>query len=187
MSRNSWIRDYFAERQGAAAVEFALMLSVFTAGLPSVIDLGIYAYDNMQVKNSAQMAVQAVWAACTQMPVTDTASCSNAQSSMTTGAQQTSLGTNVTVSSVTESYSCAKTDGTLVNAASNGKTGNFTTALDTNVSPAPTSCPSGSATSTPGDYISATVTYTYSPVFAHISVASLLSTTITGTATMRLQ
>lgn len=182
------IRAYLRNERGAAAVEFAMMLGVFTVSLPSVVDLGIYAYDQMQVQNSAQMGVQAIWSACTQLPATDSTACSTAQTAMNTAVQQTSLGNAVTVSSATEYYYCVGSTGALVN-ASGTKSGNFTTALNasSNVPSAPTSCPNGSLTTKPGDYMSVAVTYTYSPVFSHASVASLLGTTISSTAVMRLQ
>jgi Flp pilus assembly protein TadG len=187
------IRTYFRNQRGAAAVEFAMMLAMFTAALPSAVDLGIYAYDNMQVRNSAQMGVQAVWALCATtfgLPATDTTACPNAQTALNNAVARTSLGTAVTVSNVTEYYYCTDANGALVN-ASGTKSGGFSpaAALDasTEVPTAPTTCPSGSETSAPGDYIKATVTYTYTPVFSRISVASLLGTTITSTAWMRLQ
>jgi Flp pilus assembly protein TadG len=186
------IRTYFRNQRGAAAVEFAIMLSMLTAALPSAVDLGIYAYDNMQVRNSAQMGVQAVWALCATtfgLPATDTTACPNAQTALDNAVARTSLGSAVTVSSVTEGYYCTDANGALAN-ASGTKTGNFTTALDASseVPTAPTTCSSvtNSETSAPGDYISATVSYTYTPVFPNISVASLLGTTITSTARMRL-
>jgi Flp pilus assembly protein TadG len=182
------IRAYFRDQRGAAAVEFALMLGVFAIALPSVVDLGIYAYDTMQVQNSAQMGAQAVWAACGQLPATDAAYCPTGQSAVNAAVARTSLGSAVTVSSATEGYYCAGSGGALVNAdpSGNNKTGNFTTPLDTALPTPPSTCPSGSLTSAPGDYMSVTVSYTYSPVFSHASVASLLGTTITSTAWMRL-
>jgi hypothetical protein len=86
----------------------------------------------------------------------------------------------VTVSSVTEGYYCTSSTGVLTVV---GSTGSFGSAL---TSSAPTSCPTGSLTTSPGDYISVTVSYTYAPVFSHASVASLLGTTITSTAWLRL-
>ena len=185
------IQAYLREQRGAAALEFALMLTLFTVMLPSAIDLGIYAYDNMQVKNSAHMAAQAVWAACNQLPATDSSACSTASSAATTAAQQTSLGTHVTVSSVREEYDCTNSSGTLANAVSgSNKYGDFSTALDasTRVPVPPTNCSaiSGALTSIPGDYFTVNVTYTYSPIFSHFSVISMLGTTITGSATIRL-
>jgi Flp pilus assembly protein TadG len=184
------IRAYLRNQRGAAAVEFALMLGLFTVALPSAIDVGIYAYDSMQVQNSAQMGVQAVWAACTQLPATDSTSCPNASTAVTNAVQRTSLGTAVTVSSVSEGYYCTGSSGALANAVSGSPTGDFTTALDASSKAPnpPTSCSavSGAQTSAPGDYFTVNVTYTYSPVFARVSVASLLGTTITGSAVMRL-
>ena len=173
------IRAYLQNQRGAAAVEFAMMLGVFTVALPSVVDLGIYAYDQMQVQNSAQMGVQAIWAACTQLPATDSSLCPGGSAAVTTAVQQTSLGTAVTVSNVTEAYDCANASGVLTAV---GSTGTFASPL----AAAAATCPNGSLTTSAGDYVSVTVTYTYSPVFSHASVASLLGTTITSTAVMRL-
>ena len=170
------IRSYLREQRGAAAVEFAMMLGLFTIALPSAIDLGIYAYDSMQVNTSAQMAVQAMWAGCSQFPVTS--SCSGAQTTLSTAAHQSSLGSQVSVSSSTESYSCTNSSGALYPKA----TGTFASPLGANSY----TCASADQTSYPGDYMSATVTYAYTPVFANISVATLLGTSITSTATMRL-
>jgi len=38
----------------------------------------------------------------------------------------------------------------------------------------------------PGDYVLITVSYTYTPVFAAVSIASVLASPITRTAWMRL-
>jgi Flp pilus assembly protein TadG len=180
------IRAYLRDRRGGAAVEFALTLTLFSAALPSVVDLAIYAYDSMQVQNSAQMGVQAVWAACSQLPATDTTACPTAQTALNAAVQKTALGNTVTVSNVTEGYYCTSSTGALANADTNGKTGNFTTSLTSAVPTQPTTCPSGSLTSAPGEYISTTVSYTYAPVFPQVSVASLLGTSIQGAARMRL-
>jgi Flp pilus assembly protein TadG len=182
------IKAYLREQNGAAAVEFTLMLGLFTISLPSVVDLGVYAYDNMQVQNSAQMGAQAIWAACSQLPATDSGSCPTAQSALNAAVSRTALGTAVAVPSggVTEGYYCAGSSGTLVNADTNGKTGDFTTSLTSAVPSPPTSCPSGSLTTSPGEYIKVNVSFSYSPVFANASVGRLLGTSIQGTAWMRL-
>lgn len=182
------IRAYLREQRGAAAVEFAVMLGLFTLTLPSVVDLGIYAYDAMQVKNSAQMGVQAIWAACNQLPATDSTACSTAQTALNAAVVRTTLGSNVSVSNVTEGYYCTDSTGALANAVSGNITGNFTTSLSASVPSPPTNCSAltNPKTSTPGDYIWVTVSYTYTPVFPQASVASLLGTTIQSTAWMRL-
>jgi Flp pilus assembly protein TadG len=180
------IRAYVREQRGAAAVEFALMLGLFTISLPSVVDLGVYAYQNMQVQNSAQMGAQAVWAACSQLPATDTTACPTAQTALTAAVQKSALGSAVTVSSVTEGYYCTGSDGKLQNADANNKSGNFSTSLTSAVPTPPTACKAGALSGAPGEYFGVTVTYSYRPVFAQASVASLLGTTIQSTAWMRL-
>lgn len=182
------MRAYLRDQRGAAAAEFALMLGVFTIALPSVVDLGIYTYDAMQVHNSAQMGVQAIWAACSQLPATNKTACPSAESALNAAVQKTSLGSAVTVSNVTEGYYCTNASGALTETPA-GKTGNFTTALDasTVVPSPPTACPSGSLTTVPGDYVRVTVTYTYKPVFSQASIGSQLGRNpIQSTAWMRL-
>ena len=176
------IRAYVRERRGAAAVEFALTLGLFTIALPSVVDLGIYAYDTMQVQNSAQMGVQAAWASCNRVPVTDSSVCPNASSALTAAVAKTALGSAVTTttSSVSEGYYCLSS-GALSQV---GNLGTFASGNDlaSKNSGVPT-CSDGSG---PGEYIKATVSYAYTPVFANASVGSLLGTSIQSTAWMRL-
>lgn len=179
------MRAYLQDQRGAAAAEFALILGVFVVALPNVIDVGIYAYDVMQVQNSAQMGAQAIWAACNQLPATDATACPNASAALNAAVQRTSLGGSVQVSSVAEGYYCTDSTGALANAASNGKTGNFTSGLSSAVPSPPSDCSklTNPKTSKPGDYIWVTVTYSYTPVFS----ASVMSArTIESTAWMRL-
>jgi Flp pilus assembly protein TadG len=186
------IRAYCRDPQGNAAVEFALVAGIFALALPSVVDVGIYAYQSMQVRNSAQMGVQAIWAACNQLPATDAACATTTRNAVTAAVQRTSLGSAVSWSSVIEAYYCTNATGALANAAANGNTGiltsSSTTGLSTAVVTTPSDCTAvaNAQTTTPGDYVSVTVSYTYTPVFRQVSVASLLGTTIQSTATMRL-
>lgn len=155
------------DQGGAAAVEFALWLTVSLWPLLNVIDMGIYAFDRTQVENSAQMAVQAVSTACGQLvPAPVLTNCTNISgydtaSLMSTRAQSTSLGSQVTVSS---RYEC---NGGSVTINSGGGTN-------------PT-CPSSN-----GDYIGAQVTFTYTPLFRAVTVTSLLGTSITRTFWMKV-
>ncbi|HEX7760454.1 MAG TPA: TadE/TadG family type IV pilus assembly protein [Caulobacteraceae bacterium] len=174
------LRSYLADTRGAAALEFGLVLSMLTLPMLSVIDIGIYTYDKMQLQNAAQMGSQSVWATCTTdatWPVTKY--CSAAQTAITSAAQTTSLGTNVTVSTTVEGYYCVDGNGV---PQPIGSTGTFASPL---TATAPTSCGSGTWTSKkPADYISVTAAYTYTPVFSGISVASLLTPSLTSTSTI---
>lgn len=176
---------YLRDRRGAAALEFALWLGLLTVPVLNAIDLGFYAFESMQVHEAAQSAAQSAGDNCSPGPAVTT--CSGTLSTLlTTAAQSTSLGTKVTVSTGTssswEGYYCAnKTGGlTVVSGDTWGLTG-------TPVTPAPTCSTTVTGNSDPaGDYIVVNVTYTYTPLFKAVSVASLLNSTVSETSWMRV-
>jgi Flp pilus assembly protein TadG len=166
------LRMYPAVQGGAAAAEFALVLLFLVVPILNVVDVGIYTYDRMELDNAAQIAVQTAWAECAssgKIPATVNNYCAGVTSAMTSAAQTTSMGSNVSVSSVSEDYCCPSSTGVTCQGAVATTT--------------PTNCASGLA---PGDYIFATVSYSYSPLYSGVSVASLLTSPITRTAWMRL-
>ena len=174
-------RRYRSDRQGAAAVEFAIVVSLLTVPLLNVLDVALYAWDRMQVDNAAQAAVQAAWATCSltsNLPATPNsyANCSAMPVAVTTAAQSTTLGTNVTVSSTTEGYYCVKTSAP----AGLVPVGTFPGTKPANCSSV------GSSSDTPGDYVLITTSYTYTPIFSAVSIASSLTSPITRQAWMRL-
>jgi Flp pilus assembly protein TadG len=175
----SW-RRYRAEQRGAAAAEFALVLTLLTVPLLNVIDLAMYAWDRMQLENAAQVAAQAAWAVCpntTNLPATPNsyAKCPAMPAAVTTAVRSTSLGTNVTVTATTENYYCVNTTtNTLVTVGSFPGT-------------KPANCSSvGSATDAPGDYVQITASYTFTPIFPAASIASVLTSPITRIAWTRM-
>ena len=147
MFRNASIlwRRYRTEQRGAAAVEFALIVTLLTIPVLNVVDLALYAWDRMQVDNAAQMGVQAAWATCSlssNLPATPNsyAKCSAMPAAVTTAVQSTTLGANVTVSSTTEGYYCVNTSTNLL------------VAVGTFPGTKPANCVSvGSASDVPGD------------------------------------
>jgi Flp pilus assembly protein TadG len=173
-------RRYRRDEKGAAAVEFALVLSLLTIPVLNVVDLAMYAWNRMQLDNAAQVAAQAAWATCStsaNLPATPNsyANCAGMPTAVTTAVRSTSLGTSVTVSSTVENYYCLNTTTKALVAV-----GNFPNSK-------PANCNSvGQASDVPGDYIQITATYTYTPIIAGVSVVSLLTTPITRTAWMRL-
>jgi len=103
------------------------------------------------------------------------ANCSAMPVAVTTAAQSTTLGANVTVSSTTEGYYCVNTST------------NALVAVGTFPGTKPANCSSvGSASDTPGDYVLITTSYTYTPIFSAVSIASSLTSPITRQAWMRL-
>jgi len=173
-------RRFRSEQRGAAAVEFALVLTLLTVPILNVVDLAVYSWDKMQVDNAAQVAVQAAWATCdttVKLPATPNsyANCPTMPAAVTLAAQSTRLGTGVTVTSTTENYYCVNTSTSVL------------VTVGTFPGTKPANCSSvGLSGDKPGDYVLITVSYSYTPVFSAVSIASALTTPITRTAWMRL-
>lgn len=173
---------YRQDEKGAAAVEFALVVTLLTVPVLNVIDLAMYAWDRMQLDNAAQMGAQAAWATCsapTNLPATPNsyANCTGMPAAVTQAVQSTSLGAAVTVTSTVENYYC-------LNTTTNALTpvGNFP-----NSKPANCGGAAGGLTSDkPGDYVQITTSYTFTPIFPAVSIASALASPITRIAWMRL-
>jgi Flp pilus assembly protein TadG len=182
------LHRFAAETRGTAAAEFVLWLSVLVIPILSAIDVGAYAYQRMQTQIAAQAAAQYVWHLCDYTiggtPAFDPAKCPKLSlNNIATAARNTTLGEGVTVTSVREGYYCVDSAGVLhaVGAASSA-VGTAPTA------PSPFTCASVTAGSTtpPGDYVSATVSYAFTPIFSGLSIGSLLTSPITQTAYVRL-
>jgi len=174
------LRRFRREQRGAAAVEFALVITLLTIPVLNVVDLAQYAWDRMQVDNAAQMAVQAAWATCKlagNLPATPNtyANCTGMPAAVTMALQSTSLGANVTLTSTTENYYC-------INTTTNAlvTVGNFPSSKPANCGAV------GSNKDTPGDYVVITASYTFTPIFKAVSIANALPSPITRTAWTRL-
>ena len=170
-------RNYWGCQRGAAAAEFALVLTLLTIPLLNAFDIGVYVYQRMELDNAAQVAVQAAWSQCAvtgKVPATVNSNCAGLSTAMTTAIKSTPLGTGVSITSTTESYCCPGSGTISCSGAGLGPVASTT----------PGTCTaSGQA---PGDYIFITASYTYSPIYSSVSVASLLATPIVRTAWMRL-
>lgn len=185
--------------RGAAAVEFALWLTVLIFPLLNIIDLGFYTYQGMQVQTAAEAAVDAAWHDCNANPLAlttpaapppATVTCITALNNetpsvslvgdMRAAANSTSLGTRVGLASadISEAYSCPTSAGVIV------QTNIGTAATAPNTAPAIPNCPG--STTPAGDYITAKVRFTYTPLLSNASIASLLGTNINRTAYLRL-
>jgi Flp pilus assembly protein TadG len=178
------VRPFVRDTRGAAAAEFVLWLAVLGVPLLSVVDLGVFALQKMQLELASQASVQTAWHRCdTPAKLPATRNCTGLASAMATAAQSTSLGTAVTIAegSPVEGYYCTDGGGPLQVVGATGTIASPLTATRPNCSTVTTG-----STTPAGDYIKVTVNYTYTPVFAGVSIASLLPTTITRTAWMRL-
>jgi Flp pilus assembly protein TadG len=164
-----------SDRHGVAAIEFAIFAGLISIGLLNVTDIAVYVYQRMQVEYATQAAVQAAWRTCdlTQLPATT--NCNGLNNAVQSAVKSTSLGTRVTLQSgsPSEGYYC-------VNAAN---------ALQyvSDVTTKPADCSAvGAPSQQPGDYVTITTTFAYTPLFPGITMAGSFATPITRTATMRL-
>lgn len=173
---------YRRDQTGAAAVEFALVLTLLTVPVLNVVDLAMYAWARMQVDNAAQMGAQAAWTTCaatTNHPATPNsyANCTGMPAAVTQAVQSTSLGANVTWSATAEGYYCILPGGTL----------KFVVAATGNP---PSDCSKsgigGLSTDKPGDYVQITAQANFSPIFPAVSIASALTSPIVRQAWTRL-
>jgi hypothetical protein len=175
---------FFADTRGAAAAEFVLWLGVLIVPLLSVVDLGVFAFQKMQLDLASQASVQTAWHLCdssTKLPATK--NCTGLASAITAAARSTSLGDAVIVedAAIVEGYYCTDGGGPLQLVGATGTLASPLTATRPN-------CDTVTAGSTTpaGDYIQVTVKYTYAPVFTGVSIAGLLAGEKTRTAWMRL-
>ncbi len=165
------------DQRGAAAVEFVLILPLLIVLVLNITDFGLYLYQAMEVNTAAEAAAQAIFVTCAgagTVPAT-TGNCSYSTPE-STAADSTSLGRGASISSTTENYYCVNSSGALVSPAGTFP-GNKTTDC---------TWANGSNTDAPGDYVLVRVSFTYSPLYSGISLASLFAGPITRTAWMRL-
>ncbi len=164
------------DSKGLAAIEFSFIASILSLAVLNVSDFTVYFYDRMEVDEAAQMGAQAAWNTCGLNNVPATTNCSGMSAAVTSAVQSTSLGTSVTLQSgsPSEAWYCVNSSGALQDMAAIGSK--------------PTDCTAaGVSSNSPGDWIEVQTTYTWTPIFPGLSVASALSHTITATGWMRLQ
>jgi len=166
---------------GAAAVEFVLWLSLLTVPILNAVDLGLYIYQKMELQIAAQAAAQFAWHNCdttAKLPAVKNCAALTA-AAVTAAAQSTTLGAKVTVSSgyPLEGYYCLTSGGALTAAGTDATLGGTPTGGTTKCT--------GTQT-LPGDYIRVQTTFTYSPVFPNMTIGSLLNSSVTRVAWMRL-
>jgi Flp pilus assembly protein TadG len=176
------LRRFLRSRRAAAAAEFALILPLMIVPFLNVVDLGLYAFRRMQVDLAAEAGVQAVRASCGPMVYPVTQYCSTGLvTKITTAAQSTTLGDDVTLQSGTpiEGYYCVSSGQlTLASGSSTGTVGSPPTK--------PSNFAGACSGASPGDYVQVAVTYTFTPLFPSMTVASLLPSPITRTAWYRV-
>ncbi|HEY8054300.1 MAG TPA: TadE/TadG family type IV pilus assembly protein [Terriglobales bacterium] len=201
------VQAYLHERRGTAAAEMALWLVIMIWPFMNAVDFGYYVFQAMEVRQAAQAAVDTAATMCGQSGKSPAASqCQTLSptliSEMTTAAQSTLLGTRVSFTAGTtagnsdsapfEGYYCNNSSGNLVvaNSATNTATSPWLINGGT-VATEPSNC-AFTATNdadVPGDYVIATTTYNYKPLFKGLTLLTLFNgsvTKVTKTAWMRI-
>jgi Flp pilus assembly protein TadG len=170
-------RNLLDDRRGVAAIEFAFITMFLCLGVVNVSDTGIYLYKRMEVENAAQVGAMSALKACdlNHLPATINSNCPALNGAVTAAIQSTSLGSNVTLNSISEGYYCVNSSNTLQ------YVGSVSSARPVDCSAA------GMAALRPVDYLQVPVTFGYTPLFSGISVAGLFATPITKTAMLRME
>ena len=168
-------RAIWADQRGVAAVEFGLFVIFLSLSLVNVTDASIYLYQRMQVENATQVAAQAAFKTCDTAHLPATTNCPNLTTAIQNALGSTSLGASVSLisGSPSEGYYCVNSSNALQYVS--------------DVSSKPADCTAaGTPALQPGDYIQVQTTFTYTPLFPGLSVASSFPTPINRTAMMRL-
>jgi Flp pilus assembly protein TadG len=156
-----------------AGIEFTLIATVLVFLVLNGIDVARYAWTRMQVENAAQIGAQAAWKACDPEKLPVASKCAGFTAAVTAAVQSTSLQTAVTLQGTAPGFYCVDaTDGLKFVAATTP----------------PSDCrATGRADLLPGYYAEVTVTYTFIPLFADLTVARMFSNSVTKTSRVRLQ
>ena len=168
-------KEAWTDQRGVAAVEFGLFAIFLALALANVTDVSIYIYQRMQAENATQVAVQAAWKTCDPSQLPATTNCAGLTTAIQNAIQSTSLGTRVTLvaGSPAEGYYCVNSSAALQYVS--------------DVSSKPADCTAaGMPSLAPGDYIQVQTTFSYTPLFPGLSVATGFPTPINRTAMMRL-
>lgn len=185
-----------SESVGAAAAEFALVLSLLVIPFLNAVDLGIYVYQVMELKSATQIGAQQAWSltdptvsgSCS-LPLTQ-GSCQSTWLTTVQSAVKTSSPLSVSASNIsgTEGYYCINSSGSLVEVGLVTQTEPTNCAATSQITGSPIG---GSANDLPGDYLIVTASYTYVPVFSGVSILDLLcpggACSVSSTSWSRLQ
>jgi Flp pilus assembly protein TadG len=162
------------DRRGVAAVETALIGSIFCIALLNVVEVARYAYLRTEVATATQIGAQAALMACDPAHLPATVNCPDLNAAVTTAIHGTSLASAVSLSgAVAEAYYCLNGSGALTYAAD----------LDHK----PADCGAfGNAAAKPVLYLRLNTTYSYASLFGGLSVAQAFPATVTRSAWMRM-
>src|SRR5262249_5433440 len=155
---------------------------ILVVPLLNAIDLGTYAFQRMQVENAALIGSEQARSVCntTAKNYPAMTNCSGLSAAISSAIQNTSLGNKVSLASgyPKEGYYCTLTDGTIQLVVASPSAAPLASCKKY-------TAPSGKSWSAPdavvSDIIQVRVTFTYTPYFGSVSLASLIPGTVTVT------
>jgi Flp pilus assembly protein TadG len=178
MSKTALPRRILKDGSGVATIEFAFVSGVLVLALLNGLEFARWSFQKMEMANAVHSATHAVWSACDVNHLPAKTNCTGLTAAVTNGLKSTSLGTAVTLSSTfpSEAYFCVNSSNALQQVA-----------LYTD--PKPANCAAaGDTTRVPGDYVSITATYQYTPLFGSpLTFGNMLPSTMTASGFIRLQ
>lgn len=168
------IRRFGADERGIAAVEASLITGIFAVALFNAIEVGRYAYIQMETTQATQAGAEAALVACDDQHVPATTNCAGLSTAVTTAVQGTSLGTHITLNgAISEGYYCLNNLNKLV----------FAAALNAK----PSDCSAfGNSSLQPVLYLQVRTAYTYAPIFTGLTIGQTFPTAVRKTAWMRM-
>jgi len=140
-TKERWWRRLWAARDGLGAIEFGFIAPVLLVMLLGVLDFGMAFWQQMEIANAADAGAQ--WGMSNDYNET----------SIRTVAQG---ATNLTGTTIIPSPECGCVD---------SATNRISTGYATGSPPVCTSCPTGSVSSTPSNYIVVNAKICYTPLF----------------------
>jgi hypothetical protein len=172
--RPSVFTRFTADERGIAAVEMALMGTLLTGALMNVAELGRYAYIATEVAAASQAGAQTILTTCDTLHTPVTLVCPDAQTAITTAAQGTSLGRDISIKApIDEGWYCLKDDGSLK--------------YEAKPEDKPDDCGDvGEPTDRPELYVQVKAAYTYKPMFPGLTIAQAFPAQIAHVAWMRV-
>ncbi|HEY2750074.1 hypothetical protein [Phenylobacterium sp.] len=162
-----------AERSGSAAIELAVIGSILAVAAMNAAEVGRYAVYSNAVGSATQAGAEAALVTCDPAHTPATTNCPTLTTAVTTAIQGTALGTQVSLSGITEGFYCLNGSNQLIYMA------------DVNNQPA--DCSSvGQPTLRSVLYLQVSTTYAYQAMFPQLTMVRAFPQAITRTSWMRM-
>jgi Flp pilus assembly protein TadG len=170
------LRSLGSAEEGATAIEFAVLGSLFVVLLLNVVDCSLLIWSQMEVNYAAEVGAQAAFKSCSMGSIPATTYCPTMSGTVTAAVQSTALGNAVSLASGSpaEGFYCTTSNSSLQSV------GTY------DAPPSPYTCSAtGDPTTRPSDYVTVSVNYGFQPLFSGLSYVQAQA--LSGSSMQRLQ